>query len=59
MNLHFFEIQFFTSTFQRWGKHLLELGGNNALIVNNDADVKMVRLLQLNKKKFVQGKLSG
>jgi acyl-CoA reductase-like NAD-dependent aldehyde dehydrogenase len=26
----------------RWGKHLLELGGNNALIVNNDADVKMV-----------------
>ena len=27
----------------RWGKHLLELGGNNALIVNNDADVKMVR----------------
>ena len=26
----------------RWGKSLLELGGNNALIVNNDADVKMV-----------------
>ena len=31
-----------TSTCSRWGKHLLELGGNNALIVNNDADVKMV-----------------
>ena len=29
----------------RWGKHLLELGGNNALIVNNDADVKMVRMI--------------
>ena len=26
----------------RWGKSLLGLGGNNALIVNNDADVKMV-----------------
>jgi len=26
----------------RWGKHLLELGGNNALIVNDDADVRMV-----------------
>ena len=31
---------------KRWGKHLLELGGNNALIVNNDADVKMVRLIR-------------
>lgn len=26
----------------RWGKHLLELGGNNALIVNEDADLDMV-----------------
>jgi len=26
----------------RFGKHLLELGGNNALIVNNDADLDMV-----------------
>ena len=31
---------------KRWGKHLLELGGNNALIVNNDADVKMVRVIR-------------
>jgi len=27
---------------QRFGKHLLELGGNNALIVNDDADLDMV-----------------
>merc|ERR1719489_699804 len=27
---------------QRFGKHLLELGGNNALIVNDDADIDMV-----------------
>jgi len=27
---------------ERFGKHLLELGGNNALIVNNDADLDMV-----------------
>ena len=27
---------------QRFGKHLLELGGNNALIVNEDADIDMV-----------------
>merc|ERR1712106_850873 len=27
---------------ERWGKHLLELGGNNALIVNDDADLEMV-----------------
>lgn len=27
---------------ERFGKHLLELGGNNALIVAEDADVKMV-----------------
>jgi len=26
----------------RFGKHLLELGGNNALIVNHDADIEMV-----------------
>ncbi len=26
----------------RFGKHLLELGGNNALIVNEDADLEMV-----------------
>ena len=26
----------------RFGKSLLELGGNNALIVNEDADVEMV-----------------
>jgi len=26
----------------RFGKHLLELGGNNALIVNKDADIDMV-----------------
>ncbi|KAK2156045.1 hypothetical protein LSH36_223g03008 [Paralvinella palmiformis] len=27
---------------KRFGKHLLELGGNNAIIVNEDADVDMV-----------------
>ncbi|KAI0216241.1 Alpha-aminoadipic semialdehyde dehydrogenase [Lamellibrachia satsuma] len=27
---------------ERFGKHLLELGGNNAIIVNDDADVSMV-----------------
>lgn len=27
---------------ERFGKHLLELGGNNALIVDEDADVEMV-----------------
>merc|ERR1711970_1451541 len=27
---------------ERFGKHLLELGGNNALIVNDDADLEMV-----------------
>jgi aldehyde dehydrogenase family 7 protein A1 len=27
---------------ERFGKHLLELGGNNAIIVNEDADVDMV-----------------
>ena len=27
---------------ERFGKHLLELGGNNALIVNEDADLEMV-----------------
>lgn len=27
---------------ERFGKHLLELGGNNALIVADDADLEMV-----------------
>lgn len=27
---------------ERWGKSLLELGGNNAIIVNNDANLDMV-----------------
>lgn len=27
---------------KRFGKHLLELGGNNAIIVNEDADLEMV-----------------
>ena len=27
---------------KRFGRHLLELGGNNAMIVNDDADVAMV-----------------
>ncbi len=27
---------------ERFGKHLLELGGNNALIVDEDADLEMV-----------------
>lgn len=27
---------------ERFGRHLLELGGNNAIIVNDDADVEMV-----------------
>ena len=27
---------------QRFGRHLLELGGNNAIIVNEDADLDMV-----------------
>ena len=27
---------------ERFGKHLLELGGNNCLIVSEDADVDMV-----------------
>lgn len=27
---------------KRFGKHLLELGGNNALIVADDADLNMV-----------------
>lgn len=27
---------------ERFGKHLLELGGNNAIIVNEDADLEMV-----------------
>lgn len=27
---------------KRFGRHLLELGGNNALIVADDADVDMV-----------------
>ncbi|XP_064618612.1 alpha-aminoadipic semialdehyde dehydrogenase-like [Lineus longissimus] len=27
---------------ERFGKHLLELGGNNAIIVNDDADINMV-----------------
>lgn len=27
---------------KRFGKHLLELGGNNAIIVNDDADLDMV-----------------
>lgn len=27
---------------KRFGKHLLELGGNNAIVVNNDADIDMV-----------------
>jgi len=27
---------------ERWGKSLLELGGNNAMLVNSDADVNMV-----------------
>lgn len=27
---------------KRFGKHLLELGGNNAIIVNEDADLDMV-----------------
>lgn len=27
---------------QRFGKHILELGGNNAIIVNQDADIDMV-----------------
>jgi hypothetical protein len=30
----------------RFGKHLLELGGNNALIVNEDADLEMVIRLE-------------
>ncbi len=27
---------------ERFGKHILELGGNNAIIVAQDADVEMV-----------------
>ena len=27
---------------ERFGKHILELGGNNAIIVAEDADVEMV-----------------
>ncbi len=27
---------------QRFGKHILELGGNNAIVVNEDADIEMV-----------------
>lgn len=27
---------------ERFGRHLLELGGNNALIVNHDADLDLV-----------------
>ncbi|XP_076047135.1 aldehyde dehydrogenase 7 family member A1 [Oratosquilla oratoria] len=27
---------------ERFGRHLLELGGNNAIIVNDDADIEMV-----------------
>ena len=27
---------------ERFGKHLLELGGNNAILVNEDADIDMV-----------------
>jgi len=27
---------------ERFGRHLLELGGNNALIVDEDADIEMV-----------------
>lgn len=27
---------------QRFGKHILELGGNNAIVVNEDADLEMV-----------------
>ena len=27
---------------ERFGKHLLELGGNNAAIVDKDADIEMV-----------------
>ena len=27
---------------QRFGKKILELGGNNAIVVNEDADVEMV-----------------
>ena len=30
-----------TTVQERFGRHLLELGGNNALIVNDDADVEM------------------
>jgi aldehyde dehydrogenase family 7 protein A1 len=28
---------------ERYGRHILELGGNNAIIVNNDADLDMVQ----------------
>ena len=42
--MEYFKI--FYNTFQnfseRFGKHLLELGGNNALIVDEDADLEMV-----------------
>lgn len=31
-----------TNVAKRFGKYILELGGNNAIIVNEDADLKMV-----------------